>query len=148
MSSLIRRNQNRDMMSVNEAMNHLFDQAFVPFNGRAFGPNVDVIEHEDKVVVKAEMPGFTPDEIDVRVEGNVLTLRGENKKESEKQEGQYHLRERQQSNFVRTLQLPSHVAAEKANADFENGILTLTLPKHEAAMPKRITIQPRSNGKK
>ena len=150
MSSLIRRNSNRDVMSVSEAMNRLFDEAFVmPFGalGRGtFGPNVDVIENENDIVVKAEMPGLKPEDIDVRVEGDVLTLSAETKTESEKTEGKYHLHERSQSSFSRTLQLPVNVQSDKATASFENGVLTLTLPKHEAAKPKKIAIQ--ANGHK
>jgi HSP20 family protein len=146
MSNLTRWNPTRDFVSMSEAMDRLFDRAFVPFGGnlRDLTPNVDVIENDNEVIVKAELPGFTPDDVDIRVEGNILTMHGEVKQESEKQEGQYHIHERRQSSFHRSLPLPVEVNADKAKAEFDNGVLTLTLPKSENAKPKRISIAAKS----
>jgi HSP20 family protein len=147
MSNLMRWNPNRRALSMAEAIDSLFDNAFVmPRDGglAMTSPNVDVIENAENVVVKAEMPGMKPEDVDIRVEGNLLSLHGEYKDESEKQEGQYHVRERRQGSFSRTIPLPSEVDTEKANAEFENGVLTLTLPKNEAAKPKRINIMAKS----
>ncbi len=143
MSSLMRWNPNRRMMSMAEAMERLFDEAFVIHGDSGMGmtgPNVDVAENDDNIVVKADMPGFKPENVDIRVEGNMLSLRGEYNEENEKKEGQYHVRERRQGTFQRTIPLPSDVDANKAKAEFDNGVLTLTLPKHESAKPKRINI--------
>jgi HSP20 family protein len=138
----------RDLISMSEAMNRLFDDAFImPRDGGTgmTSPKVDVVENADNVVVKAEMPGFNAENVDCRVEGNVLMLRGEYQQENEKQEGQYHMRERRQGSFARSIPLPTEVNADQAHAEFENGILTLTLPKNEAAKPKRISINAKSS---
>src|SRR5258708_1302097 len=150
MSNIVRWNPIRDLLSVNDPLDRLFDDAFVwPRNGgfHANGPSLDLVETDDNYVVKAELPGFTPDNVDIRIEGNVLTLRGDLKEENERdEEGQYHVKERRQSSFTRTVQLPALVNADKAKADFENGVLTLTLPKDESTRPKRISITAK-NGK-
>jgi HSP20 family protein len=144
MSNLIRRNPTRDLMSMHDAMNRLFDEAFLfPREGME-SPSIDVIENDDNITVKAELPGFKPEEIDVRVEGNVLTLRAEHNEEQTKGEGQYHVREIRRSSFTRSISLPSQVKTDQANADFENGILNLTLPKSEEQKPKRISISPKN----
>ena len=132
------------MMSMSDMIDQLFDNAFVmPRDGGwANMPKVDVMENDNNVVVKAEMPGFDPENIDVRVEGNMLTLRGEVSQETqnEQEEGHYHVHERRMSSFARAIPLPSDVDAEGAQANFDNGILTLTLPKREEAKSKRINI--------
>ena len=148
MSNLIRWNPVRDLVSMSEAMDRLFDDSFVfPRNGgfRNTQPSLDLIENDNNFVVKAELPGFNPENVDVRVEGNVLSLRGQVQEESDKQEGEYHVRERRQSSFARSLTLPVPVNADKATAEFDNGVLTLTLPKDEAALPKKINITPTRN---
>jgi HSP20 family protein len=147
MSSLMRWNPVRDMISMREMMDRLFDDTFFARQGNGFpvSPDVDVIENDDNIVVKAELPGFKPENVDVRVEGNLLSIRGEYHEENEKQEGQYHLKERRQSSFSRSIPLPVGVNADKAKAEFENGVLTLTLPKHEEAKPRRISITAKSS---
>jgi HSP20 family protein len=147
MSSLMRWSPVRDMISRREMMDRLFDDTFFSRRSDSFAvsPDVDVIENDDNIVVKAELPGFKPENVDVRVEGNLLSIRGEYHEESEKQEGQYHLKERRQSSFSRSIPLPVGVNADKAKAEFENGILTLTLPKHEEAKPRRISITAKSS---
>ncbi len=144
MSNLTRYNPVRDLMSMNTMMDRFFNDAFWPTRDGGFGsPNVDVIENNDNIIVKAELPGFKPEDVDVRVEGNMLLMRGEGTEESDKKEGQYHLHERRQASFARSIPLPTGVNAEKANAEFENGVLTLTLPKNEEEKPKRISIKPK-----
>ena len=144
MSNLTRWNPNRNLLSMSEAIDRLFDESFVMPNGRNFLPSIDVAETADHFTVKAELPGWKPENVDIRVEGSVLTLTGEYKDESDKNEGHYHLKESHQSSFARSVNLPTEVDTEKATAHFENGVLTLTLPKSEAAKPKLIKI----NGKK
>src|SRR5438046_9863545 len=116
MSSLMRSNPNRRMMSMAEAIDRLFDDAFVVPGDGGFdinSPKVDVTENDDNIVVKADMPGFKPENVDIRVEGNLLSLRGEYTEEHEdKQEGQYHVRERRQDTFQRTIPLPTDVDAD------------------------------------
>ena len=150
MSKLVRWNPFRDMVAMSEAVDRLFDENGFPVrNGgyRLASPALDVVENENNFVVKAEMPGFAPEQVDISIEGTTLTLRGNVKDEAEKDEGQYHIRERRQNSFVRTLSLPVTVNTEKATAEFENGILTLTLPKKEEVLPKRIAITPKSSKK-
>ena|SRR5258706_15044027 len=148
MSTLVRWNPIRDVLSMSEAMDRLFDQAFVlPGNGgfRDGSPAVDLIENGNNFVVKAELPGFNPDNVDIRIEGNTLTLRGNVQEEKKTDEGEYHVRERRQSSFSRTISLPVPVDADKAKAEYDNGILTLTLPKNAAALPKKISITAKSS---
>jgi HSP20 family protein len=105
---------------------------------------VDLFETEDEVVVKAMMPGMTADDIQISVDRDVLTLRGEAKHEEETEEGNgrvYHHRELRYQRFTRSIRLPILVNADKADAQFENGILTLTLPKAEEVKPKQITVK-------
>ena len=148
MTSLIRWNPIRDAVGMTDMVDRLFNDAFFDNRSGAFGvsPDMDVIENDDNMIVKAELPGFKPENVDVRVEGNLLTIRGEYHAESEKKEGQYHLKERRQSSFSRSIPLPVDVDADKARAEFEHGILTLTLPKNEDAKPRRIAVTAK-NGK-
>jgi HSP20 family protein len=147
MSNVTRWNPTRDLMSFNDAINRLFDEAFVmPRGGTMAAPNVDVVEKGDHIEVKAELPGWKPENIDIRVEGDLLTIRGEFKTENEKQEeGKYHMREIRQGSFARSVQLPSWVNTEKSEAIFDNGVLTLSLPKNEAHMPKKINVLAKNN---
>ena len=101
---------------------------------------VDVIETKDQIVVKAAVPGVKPDEVDVSITGDTLTIKGETKAEEKFEEGSYLRKERRFGAFQRTLTLPVNVVADKARAEFENGVLTLTLPKTEAVKPKSIKV--------
>src|SRR5512140_3610351 len=106
MSNLVRWNPVRDLVSMSEAMDRLFDDAFVfPRNGgfRNVQPSLDLVENDKDLVVKAELHGFNPDNVDIRVEGNILTIRGQFQEENDKQEGEYHVRERRQNSFARSL---------------------------------------------
>jgi HSP20 family protein len=150
MSSLTRWNPARDVLSMTEAMNRLFDEAFImPHGGFAQNatPSVDVVENDNEILVKAELPGIKPEDVDIRVEGNLLSLRGEYKEEHENKEGEYHVKELRQGSFARTIPLPTTVNVNNADAQFENGVLTLRLPKHEEAKPKKINIKA-GNGSK
>jgi HSP20 family protein len=135
----------REMMTLREAMDRLFDDAFTrPINLRDGGwtsPAVDMYQTDDEVVVRAALPGFKSDEVQINVTGDVLTLRGETKHEEEQKERAWHIREHRWSSFERSIALPTEVRADKAVADFENGILTITLPKAEEVKPKTITVK-------
>jgi HSP20 family protein len=145
MSNLTRWEPVREMMTLREAMDRLFDDAFTrPINLRDGGwtaPAVDMYQTDDEVVVKAALPGFKVDEVQINVTGDVLTLRGEVKHEGEKKEKAWHIREHRWSSFERSIALPTEVMADKAVADFENGILTVTLPKAEEVKPKTISVK-------
>lgn len=148
MSSLIRWEPAREMMTLREAMDHLFDEAFTrPFGLTTDGwsrPAIDMYQTDKDVVVKASLPGFKSDEVQINIVGDVLTLRGETKQEEEVKEKTYHMHERRWGSFERSIPLPTSVSADKATAEFENGILTITVPKSEKARPKTITIKTKS----
>ena len=95
----------------------------------------------DEVVVKANLPGLTTDDVQITVTSDLLTLRGELKPVTAQKEATYHIMERRSGIFERSVTLPTDVQTEKARADFENGVLTITLPKAEAVKPKSITIK-------
>ena len=145
MSTLIRWEPAREMMSLREAMDHLFDDAFTrPVNVSANTwsvPAVDLYQTDNEVVVKASLPGVKADEVQINVTGEILTLKGEVKQQEEIKEKTYHIREQRWGMFERSLALPTDVVADKAKAEFENGVLTITLPKAEEVKPKSITIK-------
>jgi len=138
----------KEMVTLREAMDRLFAESFVR-PGSAFpvmgmeGPAVDMYQTKDDIVVKAALPGLKPDDIDISVTGDLLTIKGELKDEEKVEEGNYLRKERRFGQFVRELSLPTLVNSEKAKAEFEHGVLTLRLPKAEAVKPKSITIKSR-----
>jgi len=148
MADIVRWEPFKDMMSLREAMNRLFEDSFIrpsawplPFEGETVGMPVDVIEGKDNVVVKASVPGLKPEDIDVSITGDTLTIKGETKSEEKVEQGSYIRQERRYGKFERSLQLPSLVVADKADAKFEHGVLTLTLPKAEEVKPKTIKVK-------
>ena len=145
MSNLIRWEPAREMMTLREAMDRLFDDAFtrpLSISGVNWSvPAVDMYQTDNEVVVRAALPGIKADEVQLNVTGEVLTIKGETKQENETKEKAYHIREQRWGAFERSLVLPTEVVADKAKADFENGILTITLPKAEEVKPKSINIK-------
>ena len=134
----------REMMTLREAMDRLFDDAFtrpLSVSGVSAAPAIDMYQTEDNVVVKAALPGLKAEDVDITVTGEALTLRGEYKQETEQKESRYHIREHRSGSFQRSILLPTDVQAGKAKADFENGILTITMPIAEEVKPKSITIK-------
>jgi HSP20 family protein len=125
-------------------MNSLLQDSFVRQGAAAtsgpVGLPLDVTESENEFVVKASMPGVKPDEVQITVHGDTVTIRGESKAEEEKQGHNWLLRERRYGTFQRSLGLTSPIDSNKAQAHFEHGVLTLTLPKAEEAKPKQIKI--------
>jgi HSP20 family protein len=145
MSNLTRWEPVREMMTLREAMDRLFDDAFTrPLNMSAVSamPAIDLYQTDDEIVVKAALPGIKPDEVQISVTGDVLTLRGEFKRhQGEQKEATWHIREQRSGIFERSVMLPTEVQTDKSKADFENGILTITLPKAEAVKPRTISIK-------
>jgi HSP20 family protein len=136
-----------EMVSLRDAVNRLFEDSFIrpgawplPFDGGNFNVPADVIETKDNVIVKMSAPGVKPEDIDIAVVGDTLTIKGETKSEEQFEEGSYLRKERRFGSFQRTFSLPTSVASDKAKAEFETGVLTLTLPKAEAAKPKSIKV--------
>jgi HSP20 family protein len=134
-----------EALSLRDMMNRLVESAYVRpaawFSEGENGPAIDVVENGDAYVVRASLPGWKPEDVDVTFENGVLALKGEVKEEGEQAETRWHHREIRRNSFVRTIALPSEVQADKAKAEFENGVLTLTLPKSEQVKPKQIKIQ-------
>lgn len=145
MSNLTRWEPVREMMTLREAMDRLFDDAFTrpisPRDGGWSSPAIDMYQTDDEVVVKAALPGFEADEVQINITGDVLTIRGEMEQEEEKKDRAWHIREQRWGSFERSVALPTAVTSDKANADFENGILTITLPKAEEVKPRTITVK-------
>jgi HSP20 family protein len=102
---------------------------------------LDVSESDQAYTVRASIPGVSPEEMEISVQNNVLTIRGETKSEEERQGDRWHLRERRTGQFQRTITLPNNVDANQVGAIYENGVLTLNLPKTEEAKPRRINVQ-------
>ncbi len=135
-----------EMVSLRDAVNRLFEDSFIrpgawpmPFDGGLSLP-ADLIETKDNVIVKMSAPGVKPEDIEISVVGDTLTIKGETKSEGQFEEGNYIRKERRFGAFQRTFSLPASVTSDKARAEFENGVLTLTLPKAEEAKPKSIKV--------
>ena len=148
MTNLTRWEPAREMMTLREAMDRLFDDAFThPFSLSREGgsnwssPAIDMYQTNDEVVVRAALPGIKPDEVQINVTGDVLTIRGETKQEAEKQDKSWQIREHRWGAFERSVRLPTGVIADKAKAEFDNGILTISLPKSEEVKPKMISVR-------
>ena len=144
MSNITRYEPFRDLVSMRKDVDRLFDEFFSqPMSAQSnWGmPMIDMYQTDDDVVVKATMPGLNADDIDIQVTGDTLTLRGETKKEEVEEKAKYHIREHRYQSFSRSLTLPVNVVADKADAQMENGVLTLRLPKAEETKPKVITVK-------
>jgi HSP20 family protein len=135
----------REAVSLTDAMNALFRESFIrPSSvpgqqGSALLP-LDVSENENEFVVKASLPGVKPEDVQITVHRDTLTIQAETKAEEEKKGEHYHLREIRYGQFQRTVRLSAPVVADKAQTQFDNGVLTLTLPKAEEAKPKQIKV--------
>ena len=145
--AIIRWTPFQDLATVQDRMNRLFNE----FHNRhdddvmtrgAWVPPVDIFENGNKeLVIKAELPAMTREEIDVTVENQTLTIRGEKKFNHEIKDEQYHRVERTYGSFSRSFSLPSTVDVTKVSADYKDGVLTVTLPLREEAKPKQIKVE-------
>ena len=146
MSNLTRWEPAREMMTLREAMDRLFDDAFTrPLSVRdgwtMASPSIDMYQTDNEVVVKASIPGLKAEDVQINVSGDVLTLKGEVKQEEERKDKAWHIREHRFGSFERSIALPTDVKSDKAEAMFENGILTITLPKADEVKPRTINIK-------
>jgi HSP20 family protein len=125
-------------------MNRLFGdflgRAFQEQNLTSWAPAVDIYEGEHELVVKADLPGINPEELDIRVENNILTIRGERKFEKKVDEKNYLRVERAYGSFARSFSLANTVNTEAIKANYKDGVLTLSIPKREEAKPKQIKV--------
>ena len=135
----------RDLISIQDEMNRLFDDFFErpvtrpEWTGGVWCPCVDMSETKDNVIIKTEIPGISKDDVKVSVQDNVLTLSGEKKQEKEK-DANYHRIERSYGSFSRSFTLPTSVQPDKVKANYKDGVLNITLPKSEEVKPKEIPI--------
>jgi HSP20 family protein len=154
MSTLIRWEPTRELSTLRDRMDRLFSDAL----GRGWGgeeglasgiwmPPVDVFEKPDSIVLKADLPEVNKDAVDISIENNTLTIKGERKLENETKERNFYRMERSYGTFSRSFTLPPTVATDKVEASFENGVLTLTLPKREETKPRQIKVKVGSNAK-
>lgn len=112
-----------------------------PRAARPWSPAVDILETENDLVLKADLPDVELNDIEVRVENNTLSLKGERKFEKEESTKGYHRIERSYGSFVRSFAVPSTVDSEHVAAEYKNGVLTVTLPKKEAAKPRQVKVE-------
>jgi HSP20 family protein len=147
MSNLIRWRPMSEAVTLRDAMDRLFDQAFTrPWGltevGRyGMAPSIDMFETDSDVVIKASLPGLKAEDVEINVTGEMITIKGQSKQQSETEDKAYHIREQRWGTFERSLALPTSVLSDKAKAEFEDGILSITLPKAEEVKPKTITVK-------
>jgi HSP20 family protein len=139
-----------DILSMQKEINHMFDRFFrggtLDDSGimpTTWLPAVDLIEEDDQLLAKVELPGVTKDDVKITLQDNTLTIRGEKKQEKETKESNYHRLERSYGSFQRSFALPTSVKADKVEAQYKDGILTITMPKAEEARRKQIEVKVR-----
>ena len=135
----------RDLRTLQDEMNRLFSGTFSRGSQDevlrgAWSPSVDIFENKNEIVLEAELPGMSAEDVNISIENNVLTLHGERKFEKKDEGDNFHRVERSYGSFTRSFTLPPTVSSENANAEFNNGVLRLTLAKREEAKPRRIEI--------
>ena len=154
MANITRYDPLGEMVSLRSAMDRLFEDSFVsPLTWRTIGggndsltPPIDVHETADEIVVTASLPGMKADDVEITMTGQTLTMRGEFKADDKIEKDQYLYRERRFGSFSRTLQLPVRVEGDRAQADFTDGVLRLSIPKAEEVKPRQIRINASTDG--
>lgn len=147
MANLTRYDPFSEMVTLRQAMDRLFEDSFVSpltlrsFNGEAPAPALDVHETGDEIVVTAALPGLKAEDVDITITGQTLSIRGEFKADENISRDAYLYRERRYGTFHRQLQLPVRVQGEAAKATFEDGVLTLHIPKAEEVKPRQVKIE-------
>ena len=136
----------RDLVTLQQRINRMFGEAFPqdePSGLRlnAWMPSVDIYEQPDAVVIEAELPGLTKEDVSVKLENHTLTIQGERKLAHEDNRENYHRVERAYGSFARSFTLPTNVDTEKINAEFKDGVLQILLPKREEAKPRQIEVK-------
>jgi HSP20 family protein len=149
--TLIRRNSPfGELLSLRQAMDRLFEDSFVRPGSLGESQSalaVDVSSNEDEIVIEAAMPGVRPEDVDISVLGDTLTISGQTRDAKQGEESGYSYREIRRGAFSRSLTLPGGLDADRSTASFENGMLRLTIPKAEEAKPRQIRINPTSDGR-
>jgi HSP20 family protein len=152
MNTITRWDQSRGLTSFQDQINRLFEDNFTRDRSShadlaTWAPPVDIYETENELVVKADLPDLQDKDIDVRVENNMLTIRGERKFDKDVNQDNYLRVERNYGSFMRSFSLPNTVSSEKIRAEYRNGVLTLHMTKLEESKPKQIKISVSGNGK-
>ena len=146
MMNLVRWNPWRDMSTLQHRINHLFNEPFFrsgdddELSLGTWSPAVDMFDDDDKIVIKAELPGMEKKDISVDIDNQVLTLSGERNYDNEVKEENYYRRERSYGKFQRAFTLPADVDSDKIKAEFKDGVLQVEVPKPEEQKPKQVTI--------
>ena len=146
MNTMIRWNPFGEMARMRNEIDRLFEDAFNAPVGKwernsVWGFPLDVTENDDTFTVKAAVPGINPDDLDITISDNVLTIKGETHSEETKEDEKVHLQERRLGSFMRSISLPTPVESDNVEATYDKGVLTLSIPKAEAVKPKRIAIK-------
>ena len=147
MNNITRWEPFREPQSIRSFIDRYFDEPFFSApqlwgqQSEGYSLPLDVIEEDGQYIVKASIPGVNPEDVEITLSDNVLTIKGETKQENERNAANYHVRERRSGSFVRQIALPMNVNPDQVEATNENGVLTLHLPKSEAAKPKKIAVK-------
>lgn len=146
--AMVKYEPNRNIVPFSSAMSKVFDEFFPGFFGNegnvptvTWRPSVDIIEHEDKVLIRADMPGLEKSDIKVVVNDGLLTIEGARREERDEKSKGFVRSERFVGNFARSFNLPAWADASKIDANYKNGVLEVTVPKTEKARPKEIDIK-------
>jgi HSP20 family protein len=145
--AIIRWDPFRDVVTLRERMNRMFEDVF---SGRAeegkelttstWAPSVDIFETEKELVLTAEIPGIDEKDVEIKIEDNTLSLKGERKFEKETKEENYHRIERSYGSFYRAFTLPNSIDPDRIQATHENGVLKITMPKRDELQPRKVKI--------
>ncbi len=144
--AIIRWDPFRDLVTLREKMNRLFEEAYSARGeerdlvSSSWTPSVDIYETENALFLNAEVPGIKNDDIEIKIEDNTLTLKGERKFEKETKEENYHRVERAYGSFYRSFSLPAYIDQNKIEAEHENGVLKITMPKKLEAKPRQVKV--------
>ncbi len=152
--AIIRWDPFRDLMTLRERMNRLFEDVFTSARGEekdlissSWTPAVDIYEDENQLVLTAEVPGIEEKDIEIKLEDNTLSIRGERKMEKETNEENYYRIEMAYGSFYRSFSLPNYIDQDKIQAEHENGILKITMPKRPELKPRKVKILKPAEGK-
>lgn len=144
---LVRWNPMNEMFSFRRPLSRVFDDFFLPRTTTEDGsltwgwnPVVDIYDNEDNIVIKAELPGVSKEDIEIDIKDRVLMLKGERSADNEAKEDDYYRRERTYGRFERSFTLPANVDPDKIKADYNDGVLKIEVPKPENQKPKQITV--------
>ena len=152
--SMMRWEPFRELVSLRDAMDRLFDESFLRPGriprlwGEEAAPTIDMYQTPEHLVVKASLPGVKPEDVEITITGDCLSIKGEARVQEEVNREDYLFQEHRYGAFARTITLPVALSTEKAEASFEDGILTLTIPRAEEAKPKTIKVKAKEEPEK